>query len=183
MEKSFEILHLSVRHNPSYHDEGCYKLNLVFRVWDTDDCCYTKERFLDESAEWKKTLVVTDVERAERYLSGLRMINPKTGNDLLDDWKECKEEGGYKPLPVSFTSDSGLESEDIYITAYQHNSNGILTYNKKFDVFRFYEYFKINSVTDGIISYLRELQLKYDKDTYYAEQLLLALKSLEFWWD
>lgn len=182
-DKSFEILHFSYRHWPSYHEEGCYKLNLVFRIWDIEDYPYIKQRFLDECEEWKKAEIVTDLDLYKKYSNGLRMLDGDTGKDILDGWKENREKEERKFIPIEFVNDNGLEREDVWTKGYQENWNTMFQYNEKFDCFRFYEYFKINSVTKGIIQYIEELKEVYNPDTYYAEQLYSALKSLEFWWD
>jgi hypothetical protein len=61
----------------------------------------------------------------------------------------------------------------------------IITWREKRYIpsFQFYEYFKINSVTKGIIQYIEELKKVENPDTYYAEQLYHAIKCLEHWWD
>lgn len=186
-DKSFEILHFSYRHWPSYHEEGCYRLNLVFRIWDIEDYPYMKQRFLDECEEWKKTEIVTDLELYERYKDGLRMLDGDTGRDLLDfdsiPTEEEKEADDRKFIPIQFVNDNNLEREDVWVKGYQENWNTMFKHNEKFDCFQFYEYFKINSVTKGIIEYIKELQQIENPDTYYSEQLYDALKSLEYWWD
>lgn len=178
-ENAFEILHFSYREFPSFRENGCYKINLVFRAWGS----YVKSRFLTEADDWIERRVVKDKELAEKYTKGLRMVNADTGKDLLEDWKECEENDMESSIPVAFVSDSGIKSEDVYFTAYEKNLTNMLTYNEKFDVFRFYEYFEINSITDGIIQHIKNLKSLDNKDEYHAEQLLRAIKSLEFWWD
>lgn len=177
--KSFEILHFSYRDWQSYHDKGCYKLNLVFRIWDIDSCSYTKERFLNEAKEWQKTEIVTDLELAEKYASGLRAVHKETGRDILEKpYDENK-----KWIPIEFVNDNGLKRDEVYINGYSRNWNSILTYNEKFDVFRFYEYFTKGSVTNGIITMIEQLRAIEEPDECAAEDLLRCIKSLEFWWD
>ena len=183
-KSSFEITHFSYRHWKSYHDEGCYKLNLVFRIWDIEDYPYMKQRFLDECEEWKKTEIVTDLELYEKYSAGLRMLDADTGRDMFDfRSEEEKEKDDRKYIPVKFVNDNNLEREDVYTKGYEANWSRFFEYNEKFDCFRFYEYFKINSITKGIIEYLEELRKIENPDTYYSEQLHHALKCLEHWWD
>ena len=84
-QSSFEILHFSQRKWNSYHEQGCYRINLVFRASDTDDEYYsTKQKFLDESKEWKKSEIVQDLDLHQKYSDGLRMINKKSGKNLLE---------------------------------------------------------------------------------------------------
>jgi hypothetical protein len=180
-QSSFEILHFSQRKWNSYHEQGCYKINLVFRASDTDDEYYsTKQRFLDECEEWKKSEIVQDLDLHRKYSDGLRIINKKTGKDLVDKIQYEDEDG---LIPVEFVNDNGLERGDVYTKGYQENWNTMFQYNEKFDVFRFYEFFEINPATEGIIAYIKELQQMYNPDTYYAGQFYRALKSLELWWD
>jgi hypothetical protein len=163
-QSSFEILHFSHRKWNSYHEQGCYRINLVFRASDTDDEYYsTKQRFLDECQEWKKSEIVQDLDLFQKYSDGLRMINKKSGKNLLEGLADDEEK-----------DDDGL---------IQENWGTMFQYNEKFDVFRFYEYFEINPATEGIIQYIKELQKMYNVDTYYAGQFFRALKSLELWWD
>jgi len=180
-QSSFEILHFSHRKWNSYHEQGCYRINLVFRASDSDDEYYsTKQRFLDECQEWKKSEIVQDLDLHRKYSDGLRAINKKTGKDLLDRIQGEYEDG---VIPIQFLNDNGLEREDVYTKGFQENWNTMFQYNEKFDVFRFYEYFEINPATEGIIQYIKELQQMYNVDTYYAGQFFRALKSLELWWD
>jgi hypothetical protein len=183
-EKSFEILHFSQRKWNSYHEQGCYRINLVFRASDTDDEYYsTKQRFLDESKEWKKSEIVQDLDLFQKYSDGLRMINKKSGKNLLEGPADDEEKDDDGLIPIDFVNDNGLEREDVYTKGYQENWNTMFQYNEKFDVFRFYEYFEINLATEGIIQYIKELQKMYNPDTYYAGQFFRALKSLEIFWD
>lgn len=177
--KSFEILHFSYRDWSSYHDKGCYKLNLVFRVWDVDELSYTKDRFLNEAKEWQKTEIVTDPELAEKYASGLRAVRSDTGRDILEEPYDKDE----KFIPVKFVNDYGLDRSDVYIEGYSRNWNNMLTYNEKFDCFRFHEYFLKGPVTDGIIAMIEQLRTIEEPKEYHAEDLLRCIKSLEFWWD
>jgi hypothetical protein len=180
-QSSFEILHFSHRKWNSYHEQGCYKINLVFRASDTDDEYYsTKQKFLDECNEWKKSEIVQDLDLHRKYSDGLRVINKKTGKDLLDKIQGEDEDG---LIQIEFLNDNGLEREDVYTKGYQENWGTMFQYNEKFDVFRFYEFFEINPATEGIIAYIKELQQMYNPDTYYAGQFYRALKSLELWWD
>lgn len=183
-QSSFEILHFSQRKWNSYHEHGCYRINLVFRASDTDDEYYsTKQRFLDECQEWKKSEIVQDLDLFQKYSDGLRMINKKSGKNLLEGLADDEEKDDNGLIPIDFVNDNGLEREDVYTKGYQENWNTMFQYNEKFDVFRFYEFFEINPATEGIIQYIKELQQMYNTDTYYAGQFYRALKSLELWWD
>lgn len=183
--KSFDILHFSYRHWNSYHEEGCYRVNLVFRVFDIQEYSYTKQRFMNECKEWKEAEIVTDLELEEKYSSGLKMINSDTGKSILEDWKEEREEyvNEKKLIPIGFVNTNNIEREDVYIKGYQENWNSMFQYIEKFDVFRFYEYFEINPATKGIIEYIEELKKMDNTDEYHAEQLFRVIKSLENFWD
>lgn len=182
--KSFEILHFSYRHWPSYHEQGCYKINLVFRVWDMDENSYTKIKFLTESEEWRQTEIVQDLDLYRKYSDGLRIINKKTGQDLFEELLEERTEESKKEYTIiDFVNDNDIEREEVYTKGYQENWNTMLKYIEKFDVFQFYEYFEINPASKGIIEYIEELRGIYNPDEYHADQLFRALKSLELWWD
>jgi hypothetical protein len=114
--KSYEITHFSYRHWPSYHDEGCYKLNLVFRAWEVEEYSYIKQRFMDECNEWKKTEIVTDLDLYEKYRDGIRMLDADTGRELLSE-KRTEEEKALddrKYIPIQFVNDNNLEREEVY---------------------------------------------------------------------
>ena len=177
--KSFEILHFSYRHWGSYHEQGCYKVNLVFRVCDISGNSYTKQKFLTECEEWRKTEIVQDLDLQRKYSDGLRMINKKTGKDLFEELEEGKKE----ITELDFINLNSIERKDVFIKGYEENWNTMFQYIEKFDVFRFYEYFEINPATKGIIKYIEKLREIYNPDEYLADQLFRALKSLELWWD
>jgi hypothetical protein len=182
--KSFEILHFSYRKWNSYHEQGCYKINLVFRAFEVEEYSYIKERFLNETREWQEGEIVQDLDLHEKYMSGIRMFDGDTGRDLLTiRTEEEKEQDDRKYIPITITNDNNIEREEVYTKGYKENWNSMFEYIEKFDCFRFHEYFKINPVTKGIIQYIEELKELDDTDTYYAEQLYCALKSLEYWWD
>lgn len=187
MEKSFEILHFSYRKWGSYHEQGCYNLNLIFRVSDKDDEYYSsKDRFMYETEEWHKSEIVQDLELEQKYVMGLDILNAKTGKGILEEWKKEKEKEDFDEnelIPINIVNKDGIEREDVYIKGYQRNESMMLNYIEKFDVFRFYEFFEINPATDGIIKYIEELRNIENPDQYYAGQLLRAIKSLENWWD
>ena len=138
---------------------------------------------MDESKEWKKSEIVQDLDLFQKYSDGLRMINKKSGKNLLEGLADDEEKDDDGLIPIEFVNDNGLEREDVYTKGYQENWNTMFQYNEKFDVFRFYEYFEINPATEGIIAYIKELQQMYNPDTYYAGQFFRALKSLEIFWD
>jgi len=138
---------------------------------------------LDESKEWKKSEIVQDLDLFQKYSDGLRMINKKSGKNLLEGLADDEEKDDDGLIPIEFVNDNGLEREEVYTKGYQQNWGTMFQYNEKFDVFRFYEYFEINPATEGIIAYIKELQQMSNPDTYYAGQFFRALKSLEIFWD
>jgi len=70
------------------------------------------------------------------------------------------------------------------VTGYIDNYSSFLSYNEKFDVFRFHEYLQHNPATTGILNFIDELKegksygITCDYNQFYS-----CLKSLEFWWD
>lgn len=185
--KSFEILHFSYRHWGSYHENGCYNLNLVFRASDNDDKYYSsKQRFMYETEEWHKTEIVQDTELEEKYVLGLDVLNANTGKCILEDWKETKEREDFDEnelISIDIVNRDGIDRKDVYIEGYSRNESMMLKYIGKFDVFRFYEFFEMNPATKGIIEYIEELKKIPNPDQYHSGQLLRAIKSLEHWWD
>ena len=117
-KSSFDILHFSYRKWNSYHEQGCYRINLVFRASDIDDEYYsTKQKFLDECQEWKKSEIVKDLDLFQRYSDGLRVINKKTGKDLLDgnEYEEpCEIIDSNKFIPIEFINLNDIEREEVY---------------------------------------------------------------------
>lgn len=186
-DKSFEILHFSYRHWNSYHEEGCYRVNLIFRASDHDDEYYsTKQRFLFETEEWQKSEIIQDIELEKKYIDGIKILSKKTGKDIFDGWKKEKESEDYDEkdlIELDIVNTNGLDRNDVYIQGYKRNDSMMLSYNEKFDVFRFYEYFEINPSTKGIIEYIEKLRSIPNPNTYHSGQLYRAIKSLEIWWD
>jgi hypothetical protein len=184
---SFEILHFSCRKWNSYHEQGCYNVNLIFRASDTDDEYYSsKQRFMYETEEWHKSEIVQDLELEQKYIHGLKVKIKKTGKDLFDGWREEKESEDFDPnelVGIDIVNEEGIDREDVYIKGYQRNESMMLQYIEKFNVFRFYEFFEINPASVGIIDYIEELKIDPNRDTYKAGQLLRCIKSLENWWD
>ena len=184
--KSFEILHFSYRKYDSIiREQGCYCINLVFRASDTDDeYCNSKERFLYEAQEWQKSEIVQNPELAEEYAMGLEVLDKRTGRPILENYEKKEEDFDEKDLiPIDIVNTNGIQRENVYISGYKKNEYMMLRYIEKFDVFRFYEFFEINPATQGIIQYIENLKGMYSNDTYYADQLLRCIKSLEPWWD
>jgi hypothetical protein len=59
-----------------------------------------------------------------------------------------------------------------------------MSYNEKFDVFRFHEYVQHNPATTGILNFIDELKEgKSYGITCGYNQFFGALKALEFFWD
>jgi len=179
---SFDILHFSYRKWNSYHETGCYNINLVFRVWDKTENDFIKGKFLHESKEWKETEIVQDLDLFQQYSDGLRVINKNTGKDIFDTTEKDVNRKD-KLIPLEFTNLNNIDRKDVYTKGFQENWNSMFQYIEKFDVFRFYEYFEINPITEGVIEYIEELKKMYNPSTYYADQLFRTLKSLELWWD
>jgi hypothetical protein len=113
------------------------------------------------------------------------MLDADTGREVLSEMRTEEEKAleNRKYIPIKFTNENNLEREDVYTKGYQENWCSMFKYIEKFDCFQFYEYFKINSVTKGIIEYIEELKEIENPDTYYSEQLYHAIKCLEHWWD
>jgi len=187
-ERQFEILHFSYRKKTAsgekfaekinlegepneFPDWDYYILNLVFRA--TGELKHLCE---EECKTWKETKFCIDPEKYDEYLKGVE-------HDFVEiEGESYNEEPLYKWETINNT---GIERESLFMTGYTDNYSSFMSYNEKFDVFRFHEYLQANPATDGLLQFIKEL--KEGKKNYSIcceyHQFFSALKSLEFWWD
>ena len=192
-EREFEILHHSYRskwasgekfaeklgileedNEDKFDDWQYYIHNLVFRASGE-----FKEMCLDETKKWKEISVCIDTEKYDEYITG-------TEFDFGD--KETREPigeyNGEPYYPLNIKNNSGIDRDSLFVKGYTDNYSSFLSYNEKFDVFRFHEYVQHNPATTGILQFIDELKegksygISCDWNQFFA-----ALKSLEFWWD
>ena len=189
-DRQFEILHHSYRsrwasgkkfaeklgipkeEGDEIPDWQYYILNLVFRAsGDFGEMC------LAETKKWKETKFCIDPEKYDEYINGLE-------HDFGDDREPVGEWNGEPTYEWKTINHSGIDRSSLFVTGYTDNYSSFLSYNEKFDVFRFHEYLQHNPATTGILHFIDELKegksygITCDYNQFYG-----ALKSLEFWWD
>lgn len=185
--RGFEILHHSYRlktasgknlseklsiseEEEDFPDWQYYIHNLVFRASGE-----FKEICLNEIKPWIETKVCIDPDKYDKYLEGLVHNFEKTDDISYDG----------QPLFVwNPINTSGIDRESLFVTGYKDNYSSFLSYNEKFDVFRFHEYLQYNPATTGLLKFIDELKegksygITCDYNQFYS-----TLKSLEFFWD
>lgn len=151
-----------------------YTHNLVFRA--SGDF---KEMCLQDTQKWKEISVCIDTEKYDEYIDGIEF-------DFGDKEtrKPIGEYNGEPYYPLNMKNTSGIDRESLFVKGYTDNYSSFLTYNDKFDVFRFYEYLQYNPATTGILQFIDELKEgKSYGITCNYNQFYSCLKSLEFFWD
>lgn len=187
-DRLFNILHFSYREKwasgkkfaerinlEGEHDEfpdwNYYICNLVFRATDE-----FREMCLQDTAKWKETRVCIDIEKYDEYLNGVthkfvQVEGTSYNGEPLYEWETI--------------NNSGIDKSGLFVTGYTDNYTSFLSYNEKFDVFRFHEYLQYNPATTGILKFIEELKegdKKYGITCDY-NQFYSCLKSLEYFWD
>ena len=188
-DRQFEILHHSYRsrwasgkkfaeklgitkEEDEFPDWQYYIHNLIFRA--TDDF---KQMCLEETKKWKKTQVCIDTEKYDEYIDGLE-------HDFGDDREPVGEWNGEPTYEWKTINHSGIDRESLFVTGYTDNYSSFLSYNEKFDVFRFHEYLQHNPATTGILHFIDELKEgKSYGITCDYNQFFACLKALEYFWD
>jgi hypothetical protein len=192
-DRQFEILHHSYRmywasgkkfaekigieedEGDDFPDWQYFNHNLVFRASGE-----FKEMCLQDTKRWKESSVCIDIERYDQYIDGLDF-------DFGDEEtrEPVGEYNGQKYYPLDIKNNSGIDRDSLFVKGYTDNFSTFLSYNEKFDIFRFHEYLQYNPATIGILKFIDELkegEKKYgiccDYNQFYA-----AMKSLEFFWD
>jgi len=185
-DRQFEILHHSYRsrwasgekfaekigifeEGDEFPDWQYYVLNLVFRAsGDFRGMC------LDETKKWKETKFCIDPEKYDEYIDGLEH----------DFSEECGEYNGEPTYKWNTINNSGIDRSSLFVTGYTDNYCSFLSYNEKFDVFRFHEYLQHNPATTGILNFIDELKegKSYGISCDY-NQFFGCLRALEFFWD
>ena len=185
-EREFEVVHVSLRKGKSEnsgdeigpeYDYRWFNYNLVFRALSDE----FKEFCLMECREFKKTRIYTDRDLHEKYITNLTAINKNTGKSIFEFSDEEKDD---KLVQIEIVNTLGIQSEDVYTTGYETVINPILTYNEKFDVFRFWGYFMDNSATQGITSTIYNLSKGINGTRVTdAHMFLTCLRTLDYFWD
>ena len=190
-DRQFEILHHSYRsrwasgkkfaeklgitkEEDEFPDWQYYIHNLIFRA--TDDF---KQMCMAETEKWKKTQVCIDTEKYDEYIDGLEHdFGDKETREPVGEWN------GEPTYEWKTINHSGIDRESLFVTGYTDNYCSFMSYNEKFDVFRFHEYVQHNPATTGILQFIDELKegksygICCDWNQFYS-----TMKTLEFWWD
>ena len=188
-DRGFEILHFSYRekwasgkkfaekigileedNEDEFPDWQYYILNLVFKASGE-----LREMCLQDTKTWKETQVCIDPEKYDEYIQGLE-------HDFSEECGEYRGEPTYKWNTINH---SGIDRSSLFVKGYTDNYTSFLSYNEKFDVFRFHEYLQHNPATTGILKFIDELK---EGEKHYGiccdyNQFYAAMKSLEFFWD
>jgi hypothetical protein len=187
-DRLFDILHLSYREKWASGKKFAEKLNLEgetdeFPDWNYYICNIVfrargelKHLCMMECEKWKEIRVCIDTEKYDEYLQGVE-----------HDFVEI-EGSSYNGEPLyswETINNTGIDRDSLFVTGYTDNFSSFLSYNEKFDVFRFHEYLQYNPATTGILQFIEEL--KEGKKSYGIccdyNQFYSCLKSLEFFWD
>ena len=186
-DRQFEILHFSYRKRTASGEKFAEKLNIEgesdeFPDWDYYICNLIfratgelKRLCEDECKKWKETKVCIDTEKYDEYIHGV-------------DHEFVEIEGSsYNGEPLyrwETINNTGIDRSSLFMTGYTDNYSSFLSYNEKFDVFRFHEYVQHNPATTGILQFIDELKegKSYGICCDY-HQFFSAMKALEFFWD
>ena len=190
-ERGFEILHHSYRSKWASGEKFAEKLGITKEEDEFEDWQYYihnlifratgefREMCMTETKKWKEIKICIDTEKYDEYITG-------TEFDFGD--KETREPvgeyNGEPYYPLNIKNNSGIDRESLFVSGFTDNYSSFLSYNEKFDVFRFHEYVQHNPATTGILQFIEELKegksygICCDWNQFYA-----AMKSLEYFWD
>ena len=190
-ERGFEILHHSYRSKWASGEKFAEKIGITKEEDEIPDWQYYihnlifratgefREMCMTETKKWKEIKICIDTEKYDEYITG-------TEFDFGD--KETREPigeyNGEPYYPLNIKNNSGIDRESLFVSGFTDNYSSFLSYNEKFDVFRFHEYLQHNPATTGILQFIDELKegKSYGICCDY-NQFFAALKSLEFFWD
>jgi hypothetical protein len=190
-ERGFEILHHSYRSKWASGEKFAEKLGITKEEDEFEDWQYYihnlifratgefREMCMTETKKWKEIKICIDTEKYDEYITG-------TEFDFGD--KETREPvgeyNGEPYYPLNIKNNSGIDRESLFVSGFTDNYSSFLSYNEKFDVFRFHEYVQHNPATTGILQFIEELK---EGKSYGIccdwNQLYCCLKSLEYFWD
>jgi hypothetical protein len=190
-ERGFEILHHSYRSKWASGEKFAEKLGITKEEDEFEDWQYYihnlifratgefREMCMTETKKWKEIKICIDTEKYDEYITG-------TEFDFGD--KETREPvgeyNGEPYYPLNIKNNSGIDRESLFVSGFTDNYSSFLSYNEKFDVFRFHEYVQHNPATTGILQFIEELKegksygICCDWNQFYC-----CLKSLEYFWD
>lgn len=159
MSKEFEVLHCSCRNIRN----SFYFVNIVFRPSTNDFRGMCKL----ESDDWRITKATTEPEKVDEYFLNISIRRGEKVGELYQ---------------MDVKSNVDFEIDDIYKSAYIINDKQLI-YNEKFDFYQYREFIMINSASDGIFNYIKELASLDSSSIFHGNQLLSSIKALDFYWD
>jgi hypothetical protein len=187
-DRGFEILHFSYRKKTASGERFAEKLNLEGEPDDFPDWNYyicnlvfratgeLRGMCMDECKKWKETKFCIDPEKYDEYLQGVE-------HDFVEI--EGSSYNGEPFYSWETINNTGIDRSSLFMTGYTDNYSSFLSYNEKFDVFRFHEYLQAHPATDGLLKFIEEL--KEGKKQYGIccdyHQFFSAMKALEYFWD
>ena len=140
-EKTFEILHFSIRYPKAVMKYPYFVHNIVWRAHDKE----FKDFCIGLTEDWQRTEVVFDTQLADEYIDGLSFSIDEIDNQFGFGKVEIKQK-------------DGLRRDAVFHTAYQRQFPFVI-YLEKFDCFRAWGYTESNAITQACAHEIRMLQL------------------------
>lgn len=143
-ERSFEILHFSVRYPNRKTDPPEYPYfihNLVWRALDPE----FKSMCKGMADDWVRTEIVFDKERFDEYMEGLDFVMGEVDNQF-----------GYAPCEL--IQRDGIRRDIVFHKGWQRQFP-FVDYIKKFDCFRSFGYTESNAITQACVREIEMLKL------------------------
>lgn len=170
-ERSFEILHFSVRYPKDPLDPPKYSYfvhNLVWRALDPE----FKSLCEGMAADWTETEIVFDRKLAEEYINGLDFSRTEIENQF-----------GYSRCEI--IQRDGLRRDVVYHKGWQRQFPFVY-YIEKFDCFRSWGFTESNAITQACIHELN--MLKLGEHTYGGRfvpwsHFRRVIDTLDSFWD
>lgn len=168
MDKSFEILHFSVKYPKGVPQYQYFIHNLIWRVFDPE----FKSVCEGMAEEWQRTEVVFDTELAEEYINGLDM-----------SCEEVENPNGFAPCKI--IQRDGIRRDTVYHQAYQRQFP-FVNYIEKFDCFRAWGYTESNAITLACVHEIEMLKLgerMYSGRFAPWSHFCRVIETLDKFWD
>jgi len=167
-ERSFEILHFSVRYPRKVSQFPYFVHNLVWRAIDPE----FKSLCEGMAAGWTETEIVFDRELAEEYINGLDF-----------SCTEIENQFGYSRCEI--IQRDGLRRDAVYHKGWQRQFPFVY-YIEKFDCFRSWGFTESNAITQACIHELN--MLKLGEHTYGGRfvpwsHFRRVIDTLDSFWD
>lgn len=167
-----EITNLTIRpkvsvsyHNGSRYEVHYFYANLVFKL--TEHCDEYLYGYLKNSQE---EFVKRRIHRTYEGISEPYSFAVRDEDSLEQMLERLREE----------------RPDDFYLDGWDFNENhGWFLYNKKFDCWRFHEFFSDNSITRSLFQHIQDLAYNvptYSRSTIESD-LINCFECLKRWWD